>query len=236
METDQVATSYRPGYGLINHATAYGNLEGYARPTGRMVVEARGIDLTFEDGARAVELARTAVRSYVRNGQREHPGSMREAFYHRTGAIVRLESTFGRGGLRGCAGDYDGSDQLGHAIVDSAIAAASADSCGTEIGPAELPNLTVSVCVVKDLLSTVDPETDLELGRHGLVLTHREDYTWLYPTVPVDNGWSTAEYLERTARKAGLGNGGWTDDDVRVELFEGAVFREREPEGSVEMC
>lgn len=196
--------------------------------------KARAVDLTFEDGARAVELARQAIRSFVLNGQRKHPGSMIDAFYTRTGAIVRLESAFGHGGLRGCAGDYDGTDQLGHAIVDAAIAAASADSCGSEIGPAELGNIAVSVCIVRDLGSTEDPEADLELGRHGVALTHGGETTWLYPTVPVENGWTPREYLERTCRKAGLAPDAWRDDDVTVELFEGAVFREREPEGSIE--
>lgn len=198
------------------------------------MAEARGFELTFEDGARSVELARQAVRSYVLHGQREHPGSMRDAFYNRTGAIVRLESTSGRGGLRGCAGEYDGTDQLGHAVVDAAIAAASADSCGSEIGPAELPNLTVSVCIVRTLVPTDDPEADLELGRHGLAVTHDGETVWLYPTIPVEHGWTVREYLERTCRKAGLAPDAWADDDVTVELFEGTVFREREPEGSVE--
>ncbi len=198
------------------------------------MAEARGIDLTYEDGARAVELAREAIRSYVLHGQREHPGSMREAFYLRTGALVRLESTFGRGGLRGCAGEYNGTGQLGHAIVDAAIAAASADSCGSEIGPAELPNLTVSVCIVSGLVPTDEPEAELELGRHGVVVSRGEASAWLYPTVPVENGWSAREYLGRTCRKAGLDSEAWLDDGVTVELFAGAVFREREPEGSVE--
>jgi uncharacterized protein (TIGR00296 family) len=198
------------------------------------MAEARGVDPTYEDGARAVELAREAMRSYVLHGQREHPGSMREAFYHRTGAIVRLESTFGRGGLRGCAGEYDGTGQLGHAIVDAAIAAASADSCGSEVGPAELQNLTVSVCIVRGLVPTTDPAADLDLGRHGLVVTDGDQTAWMYPTVPVENGWTAEEYLERTCRKAGLAPDAWADDEVTVELFEGSVFREREPSGSIE--
>ena len=198
------------------------------------MAEARGFDLTFEDGARAVELAREAMRSFVLHGQREHPGSMREAFYNRTGAIVRIESVLGRGGLRGCAGEYDGAGQLGHAIVDAAIAAASADSCGSEVGPAELGNVTVSVCIVRDRRPTDDPLADLELGRHGLAVTRGGETAWMYPTVPVEHGWSAEEYLERTCRKAGLAPDGWRDDDVTVELFEGTVFREREPEGSVE--
>ncbi|MDZ7702495.1 MAG: TIGR00296 family protein [Halobacteriales archaeon] len=198
------------------------------------MAEAREDPLTFEDGARAVELARQAIRSFVLNGQREHPGSMIDAFYERTGAIVRIESTFGRGGLRGCAGEHDGADQLGHAIVDAAIEAASADSCGSEVGPAELQNLVVSVCIVRGLVPSEDPEADIEIGRHGVVLTHDGEMTWLYPTVPLENGWTAREYLERTCRKAGLAPDAWQDDDVTVELFEGAVFREREPEGSIE--
>ena len=195
---------------------------------------ARGVDLSFEDGARAVELARAAIHSFVLHGQREHPGSMREAFYQRTGAIVRLESTSVRGGLRGCAGEWDGTDQLGHAIVDAAIEAASADSCGSEVGPAELSNLTVGVCIVTDRLTTDDPEADLVLGRHGAAVRNGAAAAWLYPTLPIEHGWSAREYLDRTARKAGLGPDGWADGAATVELFEGAVYRERTPEGSVE--
>src|SRR6056297_2555163 len=109
------------------------------------MAEAQAVTLSYEDGTRAVELAREAVTSYVKNGQREQPGSMREAFYTRTGVFVRLSSTRGRGSLRGWAGAYEGSDQLGHAIVDWAISAASDASCGSEVKPAELSNLTVSV-------------------------------------------------------------------------------------------
>jgi len=119
--------------------------------------EAQTVQLSYDDGARAVELAREAVESYVRHGQREHPGSMRDAFYARTGAFVRIRSTRGRGQLRGCAGAYRTDDQLGHAIVDAAIQAASGDSAGSEIGGKELSDLSISVCVVSNTLLTNDP-------------------------------------------------------------------------------
>ena len=196
--------------------------------------EAQTVQLSYEDGARAVELARESVEAYVLNGQREQPGSMREAFYNRTGALVRLESMQGRGRLRGCAGAYDSSDQLGHVIVDSAIQAASDSSCNTEVEAAELPNLRVSVCVVSSLLLTDDPAEDLEIGRHGVAVDGRGMRGWMYPTIPVDHGWSRWDYLDRTCRKTGLPKGAWEDDDVMVTLFEGQVFREREPEGSIE--
>ncbi|MEE6210922.1 TIGR00296 family protein [Salarchaeum sp. III] len=203
--------------------------------------EAQSVHLSFEDGARAVELARDSVEAFVRNGQREQPGSMRDAFYNRTGAFVRLESTRGRGRLRGCAGAHDtarelgnGTKQLGHAIVDAAIKAASDDSCGSEVEPAELGTTRVSVCTVSNLLLTDNPDEDLELGTHGVAVDGDGQHGWMYPTVPVENNWSVYEYLDRTCRKAGLAPGAWEDDDVMVTLFEGQVFQEREPEGSVE--
>ena len=196
--------------------------------------QGQGVELSYEDGARAVELAREAVESYVRHGQREHPGSMREAFYERTGAFVRLESTRGRGSLRGCAGGYRTGEQLGHVIVDAAIEAASDDSCGSEVSPSELSNLRISVCAVKNVVLTDDPLSDLELGKHGVAVDGGGQSGWLYPTVPVEHGWSEREYLDRTCRKARLPPNAWQEDDVVVTLFEGQVFRERPDDGSVE--
>ncbi|RBI58809.1 TIGR00296 family protein [halophilic archaeon] len=196
--------------------------------------EAQAVTLTYEDGTRAVELAREAVNSYVINGQREQPGSMREAFYARTGVFVRLESTRGRGSLRGCAGAHETSEQLGHVIVNSAISAASDDSCGSEVEPAELSNLEISVFVVEDTVLTDDPANDIELGTHGVAVEGRGERASMFPTLPVENDWSAFEYLDRTCRKAGLPRGAWEDDDVTVLLVDGPVFREREPEGSIE--
>ncbi|WP_049971861.1 TIGR00296 family protein [Haladaptatus cibarius] len=196
--------------------------------------EAQAVALSYEDGTRAVELAREAVNSYVINGQREQPGSMREAFYARTGVFVRLESTRGRGSLRGCAGAYDTSEQLGHQIVDSAIAAASGDSCGSEIEPAELSNLNISVFIVENTMLTDNPTRDMTLGRHGVAVEGHGKHAWMYPTLPTEHNWSEFEYLDRACRKAGLPHGAWEEDDVFVTLIEGPVFRERKPEGSIE--
>ncbi|CQH44676.1 AMMECR1 domain protein [Halobacterium hubeiense] len=197
------------------------------------MAEAQSVVLSFEDGARTVELARESVEAFVRNGQREQPGSMRDAFYNRTSAFVRLESTHGRGRLRGCAGaqksarDLGSRDQqLGHAIVEASIKAASDASCGSEVEAAELPNLRVSVCTVSNLVLTDDPVEDIELGVHGVAIDGDGQHGWMYPTLPVENDWSVFEYLDRTCRKAGLPNGAWEDDDVMVTLFEGQVFRE----------
>ncbi|MGM0605493.1 MAG: TIGR00296 family protein [Halobacteriota archaeon] len=196
--------------------------------------EAQAVHLSYDDGVRAVELARESVESYVLHGQREHPGSMRDAFYARTGAFVRLQSRRGRGRLRGCAGVYRGKDQLGHAIVDAAIKSASSDSAGSEVTSKELSDLMISVCVVCNTVLTNDPVADLELGTHGVTIDAGNKHASLYPTLPVENDWSKSEFLSRACRKAGLSPFAWQDDDTMVTLFEGQVFRERADRGSIE--
>jgi hypothetical protein len=191
-------------------------------------------DLTAADGQRAVELARDAVASFVENDAREQLGSMRDAFYTRTGAFVRLESARGRGRLRGCAGSYDWNDHLGQAIVDAAIGAASEDSCGSSVDATELSTLRVSVCLVGNVVLTDDPLADFEVGRHGVAVENGDKRGWLYPTVPAENGWSAAKALDRACRKADLAPTAWEDDDSMVTLFEGRVFCEREPNGSIQ--
>ncbi|MFB6267807.1 MAG: AMMECR1 domain-containing protein [Halodesulfurarchaeum sp.] len=197
-------------------------------------------ELSAEDGTRAVELAREAVRKFVSHGRREDPGSMRDSFYHRAGAFVRLETADGRGQLRGAA-SVPGrpsalgkeANRLGHAIVDAAIKAASESSRGAVSAP-ELSNLCVSVFVLEEGRTVADPLTDVEVGVHGVALEQDEQVAWMYPTVPVRQGWSVAEFLDRTASKAGLGPGGWEGDGVAVTRLSGPVFEERDPEGAVE--
>ena len=195
---------------------------------------AEAVRLAYDDGVRAVELGRESVDAFVSRGQREEPGSMRDAFYARTGALVRLQSTRGRRPLRGCAGAYMSDDQLGHAIVDAAIGAASGDSCGSEIEPKELSDITVSVCIVTDTLRSSNPLDNLQLGSHGVAIDAGGQHAWLHPRFATENGWSGAEFLSRTCRKAGLAPTAWQDSDTVVTLFEGQIFREREPVGSVQ--
>lgn len=186
---------------------------------------AKTITVGYEDGVRGVELAREAVEGYARRGQRLSPGSMRDAFYQRAGAFVRLTTTGGR--LRGCAGSYRTDDRLGDAIVEAAIRAAGEETGGSVVDPGELDRLAVSVCLVESVTLTDDPLADLEVGRHGVAVDRGDRHGWLYPTLPVEHDWSPAAFLSRACRKAGLSPTAWQDDETVVTLIDGRVFRER---------
>jgi uncharacterized protein (TIGR00296 family) len=186
--------------------------------------------VSFEDGARAVELAREAIEGYVRDGRREQPGSMRDSFYERTGAFVRIERD---GRLRGCAGSPDSDRHLGEAIVEAAIRAASTGTTRGEVSAPELSEVTVGVFVVSEVVLTDDPLADLSVGTHGVAVDAGGEHAWLYPAIPVEQDWSAREYLRRTCRTAGLDADAWTDADAMVTLLDGRLFSERSPAGEV---
>lgn len=187
-----------------------------------------------------MELARDAIRGYILNGSREQPGSMREAFYARSAAFVRIETAAPRGQLRGSAAAYDApseiegaSRHLGTAIVDAAIAAASGNSRSPLTGP-ELDNVLVTVFVVEAVEDVTGPE-EVRVGRDGVAVEGRGTAGWMFPTVPVDHGWGAVEYVERTCRKAGLAPDAWRDDDVRAVRLVGPVYGEISPGGAVDL-
>lgn len=201
----------------------------------------RGRDraMNAEDGRHAVALARDAVRTYVTHGRRFDPGSMRDIFYRRDGAMVRLETATGRGRLRGCAsaperpGALESEPlQLGQAIVEAAVTAAS-NASRDEVRPAELSNISVSLFTVQTVEKCSDPATEIRVGADGVAMAGRDTRAWMYPTVPEREDWPVFEYLDRTARKAGLPDGAWDMSDVTVYRLGGQVFEEEAPSGYV---
>lgn len=190
-------------------------------------------ELGREDAQAAIELARTAIESYVNDGKRERPGCMEEVFYERTGVFVKLTSTRGPGRVRGSAGSFRREKQLSDAIVDAAIEAASGTTGRSEVERCELEALAVTLCLLDGIEELGrDADDELTVGRHGLIVEGGDGSAWMLPTMPVECDWSATEFLDRTCCKAGLSRGAWRDDDVTVYGFEGVIYREDEPAGT----
>lgn len=195
-----------------------------------------GTVLSTEKGDRAVELARDSVRSYVADGKRERPGCMKDVFYERVGAAVRLDSTRGRRRVRGSGVSYKRDKHLSQAIVDASIEASESCEGTSEVSGCELGSVSVTLCVLSSVEEVGEDAAErCEIGRHGAIVENGRDTGWMLPTVPVERGWSAAELLDRTCRKSGIDHGCWRDgsSDSTVYLFEGQVFREQNPDGRV---
>ena len=126
-----------------------------------------------------------------------------------------------RGGLRGCVGYVLPVTPLYRTIAESARGAAFDDSRFSPVTRNESLELQVSLSV----LSPPQPiqADQVEIGRHGLLISLGSYRGLLLPQVPVEQGWDRIAFLEQTCRKAGLPLNAW-QTGARLEAFTAEVF------------
>src|SRR5215470_18900027 len=129
------------------------------------------------------------------------------------------------GRLRGCVGYVAPIVPLYRAVFETARAAASQDTRFLPVTPDELGDLRVSLSVLSTLHSVTASE--IEIGKHGLVVSMEAGRGLLLPQVPVEHGWTREEFLEQTCRKAGLYPDAWRSG-ATLEAFTAEVFGDPE--------
>jgi len=126
-----------------------------------------------------------------------------------------------RGGLRGCVGYVFPVTPLYRTIAESARGAAFDDSRFSPITRGESLELQVSLSVL--LPPQPIQAHQIEIGRHGLLISLGPYRGLLLPQVPVENGWGRIAFLEQTCRKAGLPLNAW-QAGAKLEAFTAEVF------------
>jgi AmmeMemoRadiSam system protein A len=128
-----------------------------------------------------------------------------------------------KGELRGCVGYVFPMAPLFRAVAETARAAAFDDSRFPPVSRNEARLLEVSLSV----LSPLKPieAAQLEIGRHGLMVSMDGHRGLLLPQVPVEHGWDRVTFLEQTCRKAGLPGDAWKRG-ATLEAFTAEVFGE----------
>lgn len=128
-----------------------------------------------------------------------------------------------RGELRGCVGYVFPMAPLFRAVAETARAAAFDDSRFEPVSRDEAPLLEVSLSVLS-LLKPIEA-AQVEIGRHGLMVSLAGHRGLLLPQVPIEHGWNRITFLEQTCRKAGLPGDAWRMG-ATLEAFTAEVFRE----------
>ncbi len=126
-----------------------------------------------------------------------------------------------QGNLRGCVGYAMPVAPLYRAVAETARAAAFEDSRFSPVTKEEARQLGISLSVLSRL-APIRPE-DVEVGRHGLVISAGGRRGLLLPQVPGEYGWDRATFLEQTCRKAGLPPDAWRKN-ATIEAFTAEVF------------
>ena len=147
-----------------------------------------------------------------------------------SGVMVTPAATFvtlrrrDTGELRGCCGETQASMPLIDSVAEMAIASGMRDPRFESVVVDELDSLTFEVTV----LSPMQPIEvgEVEVGRHGLMITSGLRRGLLLPQVAVEQGWDRQVFLRAVCQKAGLPEGAWREPEAILEGFEALSFGE----------
>jgi len=195
-----------------------------------------GTQLSDSDGVFLVKTARKAVTEFLSNGNRmKLESDLEEKFSFNSGVFVTLNNP---DGLRGCIGFPMPEKKLSHAIIEGAIAAATEDPRFPSVKTNELNDIVFEVTVLTppveiDVSDPMEYLEKIKVGRDGLIIRHSFSSGLLLPQVPVEYGWDVEEFLQHTCEKAGLSRDTWKNESVKIEKFEGIIFKEEIPNGAI---
>jgi AmmeMemoRadiSam system protein A len=138
------------------------------------------------------------------------------------GAFTTL---YAQGNLRGCVGYVLPIASLYRTVANTARGAAFEDTRFWPVVAEELPDLEVSLSVLS-LPQPIQPE-QIEVGRHGLLVSQAGRRGLLLPQVPTGYGWDRLAFLQQTCKKAGLPLNAW-EHGAKIEAFTAEIFDDRD--------
>jgi AmmeMemoRadiSam system protein A len=179
--------------------------------------------LSETDRQSLLDLARRAIAEAVSLQKTAGGIPQNGVLVQSRGVFVTLHA---RGRLRGCIGVVDAVDPLSQSIARCAAGAALHDPRFSPVRPEELPELQIEI----SLLSPLEPilPEDIEIGKHGLLISQGPKRGLLLPQVAVEHKLSRDQFLEETCRKAGLNATAWQEPETRILGFTCDVFSEGE--------
>jgi len=193
-------------------------------------------NLSDSDGEKLVKTARAVVTEFLKTKNKmKLDKDFEESFSSNAGVFVTLNH---KSNLRGCIGYALPDKKLYNALQEAAISAATEDPRFPSVAFEELDQITFEVTVLTppQEIEVSDPQeypSKVKVGRDGLIVKSGFNSGLLLPQVPKEYGWNEEEFLGHTCEKAGLSKEQWKEKDTKILKFEGIVFKEQDPGGSV---
>ncbi len=189
---------------------------------GSFPMEAPTSFLSENDQRALVRLARDVVFCRLEGraapDMDEFAAQMSDDVQKNVGVFVTLTIN---GHLRGCIGYIEGLKPMIRAVADNALSAAFRDPRFPPVSLSEWDDLCFKLSVLTPL-EEVQDISEIEVGRHGLVLLAEGRRGVFLPEVPVEQGWDLETYLRELGRKAGLDRDAWKR--AQLQKFESIVF------------
>jgi AmmeMemoRadiSam system protein A len=130
-----------------------------------------------------------------------------------------------KGNLRGCVGFIVPINSVYRAVAETARAAAFEDTRFYPVTLEEARHLEIELSV----LSPPQPvrAEDIEVGRHGLLISLDGRRGLLLPQVAVEHNWDRLTFLQQTCIKAGLASDAWRRG-ATIEVFTAEIFGDQQ--------
>ncbi len=177
--------------------------------------------LTHAQHVRLLRIAREAIYHHVSRGRRPPVTESDPALLQPLGCFVSLHVG---DRLRGCIGTFDDATPLVENVSRMAVSAASEDPRFAPLRMDEVPKIDIELTVLGPLVPARAEE--VEVGRHGVLISRKRARGTLLPQVAVQHGWTREEFLAQTCQKAGLDSEDWRLPDTSIQVFEADVFSE----------
>lgn len=168
-----------------------------------------------------LELSRKTIQEFLQFGRKPSEAPVQAELLEKRGVFVTLES---RGHLRGCIGYAAPLFPLYKAVINCSVSAATNDPRFQPLSLEELDEIEIEISVLSSAKIVKDIE-QIQVGAHGLMISHKGTRGLLLPQVAVEHGWEREEFLNETCRKAGLPLDAWKKE-ATIESFTALVFRE----------
>ena len=178
--------------------------------------------LDEEERRLLLALARSALELYVREQKTSDVFVPKGKLRAPGAAFVTLTK---KGRLRGCIGYTEAEAPLYKVVRECVIAAATEDPRFSPVSVNELAFIDLEISVLTPLFPMRAEE--VEVGRHGLVISHQRRRGLLLPQVPVEHGWDRETFLNKVCEKAGLPPGAWRRG-AELKGFTAEVFGEKQ--------
>ena len=178
--------------------------------------------LSEADQQELIRLARQALEESVRHHRLSRIQRPQGRLGDSCGAFVTLHKA---GWLRGCIGYLEAAKPLYQTVRECAQAAALRDPRFSSVTPDELNSLHLEISVLSPL--TEIRAEQVEVGRHGLLISRGFQRGLLLPQVAVEWNWDRERFLAETCQKAGLPQDAWKHG-ATIQAFTAQVFSEPE--------
>lgn len=197
------------------------------------------MNITLEQGRQIVRIAREVLEEFVINRKVKERSFNEQFLNEKRGVFVTLNKIDNKEkSLRGCIGFPYPVKELGSALVEATVAAASQDPRFEPVSSEELDRIIVEVSVLTlperiEANNARDLPNKIKIGRDGLIVATNYTSGLLLPQVAVELNLDPVEFLSEACMKAGLLPDAWLTNGVSIFRFQAEIFAEREPRGEI---